>query len=167
MNGVDLVLLACIVPFALRGLWRGFAREAVALGALAAGTLLAIGRARSLGQSLETNLGLEPEAGLLLAASGLFLSVVVAGAILGRLARRGMRAIFLGSFDRVAGGLLGLAQGAALVGFACLGVMRLAPDSPVAVDVGRSLVAGPLIAVAERLIQAARPLAPGTRGRTV
>jgi len=157
MARMDVVILACLVPFALRGLWRGFVREVVSLAGLLLGAFLALTRGRALGTILETRFGLEPEAALFLAAAGLFLGAVVAGAILGRLARRGVRAVFLGAIDRVAGGALGLAQGVAVVGLVCLGLLRLTPHLPIAREIDRSPVARPLVAVAEECIDAVRP----------
>lgn len=168
MARIDVVLLACLVPFALRGLWRGFVREVVSFAALGGGALLAVTRGPSIARALEASQGLQPETALLFAAGGLFLAVVIAGAVLGRLARRGVRAIFLGSVDRAAGAVLGLVQGVALVGLGCLGVLRLAPELPLAGEVDRSAVARPLVAFAERCVEVVWPkLVDAYRGRGI
>lgn len=166
MTRIDVILLVCLLPFALRGMWRGFVREVVSLAALAGGALLAVARGPAIARTLEASHGFQPETAILLGAGGLFLSVVIAGAVLGRLARRAIRAVFLGSVDRAAGAVLGLGQGIALVGLGCLGVLRLAPELPLAGEVDRSAVARPLVALAERCVEVVWPmLSNAYRGR--
>jgi uncharacterized membrane protein required for colicin V production len=96
-------------------------------------------------------------------AVGLALVVFLAVRLLGAMIARLTQALFLRPIDRVAGVGLGLAEGSVLLGLALAAVLRVAPTSPIGHTIGISPVARPLLVVATRVVDAARPLT--TSGR--
>jgi membrane protein required for colicin V production len=108
---VDAVALGVLALACLRGLWIGAVREAFSLAALAA-AVLAVRLWTGAGAewlAAETTLSLATAKWVAGAALGVGAILGVAG--VGRLVRRGLRAAGLGAFDRLAGGLLGIAEG--------------------------------------------------------
>jgi membrane protein required for colicin V production len=162
VNAIDLLIAVVLVLFALRGLWRGFLREAFGLAGLLAGAVAAATWSRALGDQLAPHVGVKPVVAEILAGAGVFVGAVIVAALLGRLARRVAQAVWLGPVDRGAGVAFGFAKGAALVGLGLMGVQRLAPGSAVAQLAADSRAARPLVQLADRLVEAVRPYTPPT-----
>jgi len=112
---------------ALRGLWIGAVREAFSLAGLATAVLVVrafrepAARWLDLHGPFETT---ELAAGIL-AALALGVGSLVAVALVGRLVRRGVRGAGLGLLDRLAGALLGAAEGAVVVAALAIGLAAL------------------------------------------
>jgi membrane protein required for colicin V production len=129
----DVLVLVVLGVAALRGLWIGVVREAFSLAALAlavtAVRLYTDPLAGPLRGWLPVDLG---ELGArLVAGAGLGVAVIGLVTIVGRLVRRGVRAAGLGGADRLAGAVLGAAEGALLAGVVLLGaVWLLGSDHP-------------------------------------
>jgi membrane protein required for colicin V production len=157
---VDLLLAVVLLLFALRGLWRGFLREAFGLVGILAGAVTAVGSYQPLSEAIVTRWPMAPQVADLLAGGAIFVGVVLAASLLGRLARRLARAIWLGTVDRTVGVAFGLAKGMALVGLGVIAVQRFAPGSEPAHWLDGSRLARPLADLANRLVDAVRPFAP-------
>jgi membrane protein required for colicin V production len=116
LAAVDLAVLALLGLALVRGLWNGLFREALSLASLVAAAVAVRFLAGPLAQRLEPVLGaqLGPLGTRVLAALLLFVAVLVAGALLARLLRRSAQLVGLGWLDRLGGGALGLAEGAAI-----------------------------------------------------
>src|SRR5262249_18905063 len=129
-----------LVPFALRGWWRGLCRETLAIAGLVGGTLAAAALGPSLADVLAVRRLVPPAATLPVAWAAILLAACLVAAVAGRIADRIARALMLGGVNRLAGALFGSVKGAALLGFMLLLVEHVAP-SP-AVTPGRG-AAGP------------------------
>lgn len=126
VNGFDglLVLIACFAVFI--GLWKGFARILIGMAALVAAFLVASRFDRALVPALRF-LHASDETLRFVGYVLLFLGVLVAGAVLGRLVRKLLTAVALGWADRLAGGAVALV-GALLAGaFLLLPVVAFLP----------------------------------------
>ena len=163
MTALDAVLLLLLILFALRGFWRGFLREALGLAGLVVAGVLVVGWSEPIAGVLSGRGGLSPLTARLVSAVGLALAVFLAVRLLGGMIARLTQALFLRPIDRVAGVGLGLAEGSVLLGLALATVLRIAPTSPIGHTIGISPVARPLLGVATRVVDAARPLATGGR----
>ena len=163
MTALDAVLLLLLVLFALRGFWRGFLREALGLAGLAVAGILVVGWSEPIADVLSGRGGLSPLTARLVSAVGLAVAVFLVVRLLGATVARVTSALFLRPIDRVAGIGLGLAEGFALLGLALAAVLRVAPTSPLGHVIDTSPVARPLLQVASRIVDAARPLTTATR----
>ncbi|GGY45056.1 CvpA family protein [Parvularcula lutaonensis] len=149
MSQFDLLVLVIIGVSALIGWYRGGVREAVTLGAIAAGFL-----AISLFGGMATS-AVDGTIGKLLVLAGLFLAgdtaVSIAGSILvrkylGRDKKRG---------DRIAGAAFGILRGWVLAAFVLFSVLVYHEGAPRPQMVERSLFAPALEATAEAFLRKA------------
>jgi membrane protein required for colicin V production len=163
MTALDAALLLLLILFALRGFWRGFLREVLGLAGLILAGVLVIGWSEPIASTLSEWAGLSSLTARLVSAVGLAVGVFLMVRLLGRVAARLTSAFFLRPIDRVAGVGLGVAEGATLLGLALAAVLRAAPTSPLSSRIDASPVARPLLEVAHRLIDAARPLTTAAR----
>jgi membrane protein required for colicin V production len=131
---LDAICLGVLVLAALRGLWIGLVREAFSLAALLAALVAVRLWTTPVARWLELEAGspgVGPVAAPWLAGALLAASAIVVVAILGRVVRRGVQAAGLGLADRIAGGGLGVAEGALAVGFLLFAlVSALGADHP-------------------------------------
>ena len=133
MAPIDLALAALLALALARGLAIGLIREVLSLAALAGACLAGFLFAGSAGAELGrwTGGALPPAAATLAGGLGVALAVFIAVRLAGRLLARGAHAVGLAVPDRLAGGLLGLAEGAVvalLLVRAAIAV--LGPDHP-------------------------------------
>ncbi|MEN8184995.1 MAG: CvpA family protein [Myxococcota bacterium] len=135
LSAIDWVCLGVLAVATLRGLVIGAVREAFSLAALGAAVLavrlwLEPAAAWTVLQAPELGtLGARLGAGAALAIAAL---LIVAG--VGRILRRGMRMLGLGMVDRLAGGVLGVGEGALVSGILLIGALTLlGPDHPLVV----------------------------------
>jgi uncharacterized membrane protein required for colicin V production len=169
MTGLDLILLAVLAAFGLRGFFRGFVRETTGLLALVAalaGTALYAGR---LAEELLARGFAEAELAFVAAGAltflGIYLGVTLAGWLVDRLAH----AVFLGPVVRAAGIVFAVVKGAALLGFALIVGQQWAPTVLTSQRVEASRLAPPMLAFARTLIAEggewlADPQAPPAEG---
>jgi len=114
LTPIDAVLAALLAVAILRGLWLGLIREAFSIAALAGAVIAARLFTDPLAARLQQDFALHWSdfalriAAVMLLVVGVFTAVAIAG----RLLRRGVRAVGLGWADRLAGGVLGMAEGA-------------------------------------------------------
>lgn len=122
---LDGIVLAILVIMIVRGLMIGLIRETFSIAALAV-ACVAVSYGRLPVQSALgaiTQQGI-PSSIVPWVAGGLLAILSIAGVrLLGRGLRRGVRAVGLGWADRIAGGILGTAEGALLGGLAIAGTI--------------------------------------------
>lgn len=110
MNWLDIAVLVVILGLTASSFVKGFTREAVRFAASILGLLLAIWTYRSAGSWLlpfVSSPGVANFCGFVM----VFLGVTIAGAVVGWLLSRAMRAVGLSWFDRVLGGAFGFLRG--------------------------------------------------------
>jgi len=152
MTGLDLVLLAVLAAFGLRGFFRGFVRETTGLLALVgalAGTTLYAGR---LAEELIARRFAEAELAFVAAGALTFLGIYLAITLVGWLVDRLARAIFLGPVVRATGIVFAVVKGAALLGFALIVGQQWAPTVLSSQRVEASRLAPPMLRLARVLI---------------
>ena len=133
MSPVDVAALSVMGVALLRGVWIGMVREVFSVAALAGACItVRIFTGPFSSWILENALpGIGPLGAQLFAGSLLALGTVTFVGLLGRLFRRGLRAAGLGAADRLAGGVIGAAEGAFVVGIALfLAITLIGRDHP-------------------------------------
>jgi uncharacterized membrane protein required for colicin V production len=140
---VDAIALALLLLAALRGLWIGAVREAFSLAGLAAAVWVVSAFRAPAGAWLVEHGPFEMTdlAARLIAAVGLGAGTLLAVGVVSRLAHRGMREAGLGLADRLAGGLLGALEGAAIVAALAFGLTLLLGRDDAALAGTRTLAA--------------------------
>ncbi len=89
---------------------------------------------------------------------GLFVATVLAANVVGFVADRLVRALLLGGLNRAAGGVFGIAKGAALLGFGLLLLEHWLPSSSLTAAVKTSALGRPLAEFATHVFSAGRAL---------
>jgi uncharacterized membrane protein required for colicin V production len=127
LHTLDAVAAAVLALAALRGVWIGAVREAFSLAGLATAVLVVRAWREPFGRWLDVHGPFEVTelAAQILAALALGLGSLIAVALIGRVVRRGVRGAGLGLLDRLAGALLGAAEGAVVVAAVVLGLATL------------------------------------------
>jgi membrane protein required for colicin V production len=164
VNQVDALLLVLLVPFALRGYWRGFLRESLALLGLLGGALAAAAGGGRLAAALVARHLLPPVAARAAALTLLFLAVYVGAQVAGMIADRLARVILLGGLNRVAGLAFGVAKGALVLGFVLILVQQHLSSPALAGMIAASRLGGPLTQFATELVAVGRSLAGPAAG---
>ena len=165
MSPLDALLLVLLVPFALRGWWRGFCRETLALAGLVGGALAAAAAGPELAKVFLARHLIPAPAALPAAWATIVLGACVVAALVGRIADRLVRALLLGGVNRVAGALFGAAKGAALLGFALLLAEQLAASPALTQAIAGSRLGRPLEQMAGTVIHTGRELGPPAERR--
>jgi len=159
VNSLDLMLLAGMVPFALRGYFRGFCREMFGLAGLVGGALGSAAGMPRLAAALVARDLLSEVWAPPVAFAVLFVGIVVAANLLGRLAELLARAILLGWLNRVAGVAVGALKGAALLGFGLLAAEQLVVSPTFTERLAASRLGRPLEELAGAVLEIGRGLA--------
>jgi membrane protein required for colicin V production len=165
VNQLDALLLILLVPFALRGWWRGFCRETLALAGLFGGALAAAAGGPEVAALLVERHLLPPAAALPVAWASLFVAAWMIAALLGLVADRLARALLLGGVNRIAGAVFGSLKGAALLGFALLLAEHATASPRLTKVIAASRLARPLEQMAGSVVATGRQLggAPAER----
>lgn len=136
MNLFDAIIILVIGGLAVSGLRRGFSREIVeTVGVVAAGFI-----ASRFSVEVARVLGIEASSSWwskFLLISGVFITCMILFTLLGRLLQRSLRAISLGSLDRLGGLLLGALKGGVVVALLSLAMAWTGGDAEHAVDESR------------------------------
>jgi len=126
MGVADWVILAFLLFSVVTAAWAGFFSEAFGLAGLVVGYLLAAWQYRRLADWFETFLK-QQWLGDITAFLIVFFAVLIVASLLGRLARRIMKAAGLTALDRTLGGLLGLLKGSLVVAIVLVAMAAFAP----------------------------------------
>jgi membrane protein required for colicin V production len=153
VNQVDALLLVLLLPFALRGYWRGLVRELFGLAGLLAGAAVAGAWSLPLAAVLVARDWVPVVVSRPVAFATLFITTVVAARLLGLVADRLVRALLLGGVNRVAGAAFGFAKGAAVAAFLLFLLQRLLPNRGVQELIAHSTLGRPLLRVAEVVLR--------------
>lgn len=111
---VDWVAGAILALAALRGLFLGLIREVASVASLLAACLVVKRFTPEVAAWMQSSSdgGIDPALAPWLAGAALALGTLAAGALIGRMLRRGVELAWLGVPDRIGGALLGAAEGA-------------------------------------------------------
>ena len=164
MNQLDALLLILLVPFALRGYWRGFCREGLGLVGLFAGAFAAAAFGPGLAATFVAHDIGWPVVALPLAYLVIFTLVWMAASVLGAVADRIVRALLLGGVNRIGGAVLGSAKGATVLGF----LLLLAARTPWMADIiATSRLGRPLMQLAGSVLDSGQLLHVRPAGQPV
>ena len=158
MGLVDIAILAILVGFLLKGIFRGLLREICSLLGLVLGGVFAFTFHVPLAQALTDRFSLSATIAVWGAFLAIFLLVVLLFAVLGFVLHRFVKLVLLGGFNRLAGGLFGIIQGVVI-----LAIFLLILNSQVAPQKARGMVrasqlAPPFIELGESIFTGSRGL---------
>lgn len=152
MNGFDIALLIVMGILVVLGLMKGLVRILVGFAALVAAFVVAGMFHRQVAAGLG-RLNISDEILRLLSYLGLFIAVMLAGAVLAFLLRKLVKAAMLGWADRLAGAALGVAAAFLAFSFLVVPVVAYAPEGARVLD--RSVLAPYVLVVAGLAARAA------------
>ena len=115
MNLFDIIILAVLIIFALKGLARGFVNEASSLAGLIIGGWLAYRYYPPLSVPIQSTLHVPAHVSAFLAFMLLLVLTGVLAHILGNIITTAVRVVMLGSINRLGGLIIGAAEGALLL----------------------------------------------------
>jgi membrane protein required for colicin V production len=128
MNLLDIIILAVLAIFALKGLARGLVNEAASLGGIILGGWLAYRYYPALSVPIRNILHVPEHVSAFLAFMLLLIVTGVAAHILGNIITTAVRVVMLGSLNRLGGLLIGAAEGALLLCMLfCIGTAGFMP----------------------------------------
>ena len=129
LNPLDWLLALLLAYSVIRAAFRGFVREAFALGGLIVGFLAACWGYQAAAKKLAGLISSQPLAQFL-AFLLIALGVMAIATLLGHVVKRTASAVGLGIFDRLLGALFGLVRGAVLAGAFLLAITAFLPAAP-------------------------------------
>ncbi|MDE1155548.1 MAG: CvpA family protein [Acidobacteriaceae bacterium] len=129
LNPLDWILAAVLTYSVVRALFRGFVREAFALGGLIVGVGVACWGYQAAALKLKGLINSTPLSQFLAFALLLF-GVMALSTLLAHLIRKTASAVGLGFLDRLLGGLFGLLRGAVLAGAMLMAITAFLPSAP-------------------------------------
>ena len=157
MNSVDLILLAVLLIFGLRGFFRGLFREILSVAGLIIGFLVAARYGDVAAQHAAQLWKLSP---LLLKGAGfvaIFFAIYFAFSVAGWLLHRSEKMLFLKTVNRAGGVAIGVGKGAALAALAIFLLNASALLSqPARNSFENSYLVPPLFQLGESLIKAGK-----------
>ena len=163
MSHIDALLAVLLVPFLLQGWRRGLCREGFALLGVVGGLIVAVATAPTVARAI-TAAGKSELAAYPIALAAVLLTVIVVARVVGAVAARALRAMFLGGLDRLAGVVFGALKGAACLGLVLILLEHVAPSAAVQMAIEGSLLGPRLIGVATSLLEMGRELSSAMNG---
>lgn len=151
MNGLDYVIVVFVAVGAIYGVSRGALRMLTSLASVACGIFLASIYYAVVAGLIEPHLGLSSAASAVIAYIALFVAVFAAIEYSGRFLIRVVTTVHLSWMDRLAGGALGAATMAVVVGLGIMMLTALLP--PNATTVRGSRLAPKLLAYNQELVR--------------
>jgi membrane protein required for colicin V production len=128
MNLIDIIILAVLAVFALKGLFRGLVNEASSLAGLIIGGWLAYRYYPVLSVPIRNILHVPAHVSAFLAFMLLLILTGVIAHVLGNIITTAVRVVMLGSLNRLGGLLIGTAEGALLLSMLfCVGTAGFMP----------------------------------------
>jgi membrane protein required for colicin V production len=152
MNVVDMAILAVLGLFLVKGLVRGLLKELCSLLGLFGGLAVAMRF-----HPLLKTFSMPRQLGVIIAFVTLFLLTALIFAIIGFILSRFVKLLFLGGFNRVAGGLFGLLQGGAILILVLYGLSRSPLPESVQKPMLQSRLAPPLVEMGASLFRYGGP----------
>jgi membrane protein required for colicin V production len=166
MNGADIAILGILGAFLLKGLLRGLLKETCSLLGLLLGAFLAFRFHAPLAEGLSEALAFPLQICVIVSFLTLFLATVLTFAVLGYLLSRVVKLLFLGGFNRVAGGLFGLVQGGVLLALLLFGLSMTKLPAPFDRALKGSELAPPFIQLGEEIFQGSIKMLENRKVRT-
>jgi len=114
-NVVDIIILALLGAFAIKGLFRGLLQELCSLAGLFTGGYLSFRYHSEMAEFLGDAFGLSEKITVSTSFVLIFLGTVILFLLLGQLLSRFVKLLFLGWVNRAVGGLFALLQGVLLL----------------------------------------------------
>jgi len=128
MNLFDIIILAVLIIFALKGLLRGFVNEASSFAGLILGGWLAYRYYPALSVPIRNILHVPAHLSAFLAFMLLLILTGVVAHVLGNIVTTAVRVVMLGSLNRLGGLLIGTTEGALLLSMLfCIGTAGFMP----------------------------------------
>ncbi|MCL1693859.1 MAG: CvpA family protein [Actinomycetia bacterium] len=138
---IDFIVLALVVLLVVRGSVRGLVREAIDVGTLVVGALLAFRLAPTAGRLLSDLTNLSPEPARVIGGVVLFIAITVGATILGSMIHRSIKHLpGVTTLNRIGGAALGAVYAAVLVVIAATLLSAAPMPSAVADEVDQSAV---------------------------
>lgn len=156
MNALDIAILLLLAGFTLKGLWRGLLKELCSLCGLFGGLFLAIRYHAPLAELLREQVAWPAQLCVAIAFTALLLLTVIFFGLLGFLLSRFIKLLFLGGFNRVAGGLFGLFQAGLLLVLVLYGLSLSTLPPPLNDLYRQSQLAPPLVRFGDALLHQGR-----------
>ncbi|MGD8717785.1 MAG: CvpA family protein [Candidatus Zixiibacteriota bacterium] len=151
LNWVDVVLAIIVAANCVMGLRRGILREVFNLGGIILGLFAGLRSYEALGWSVEGWLDAKPGMGNLIAFAVVFCVIAAGVSWLGHVLHKGAKRLFVGWFDRLAGGAFGAARGIIFASVVAL-ILALFPFFPkLERDLGSSFLGPHVVKVAPAL----------------
>lgn len=147
MSRIDVVLAVVVGLFAIRGFWRGFAREIFALIGLVGGVAVAGTYYFDAAVMLPPEVPeiARPTIGFL----GIFVAVLLAAKIVGLLVQRLLGLVLLSPLDRIGGVLFGAAKGVAVIALGVIVVRAVTPPHALERLCADSVLMRPLLEITD------------------
>ena len=155
MNAVDIAILAVLAVLLLKGVWLGLVQELCGLAGLAVGAVLGARFHAALAEALPAWAGLPPWLANAACFTVLFVVSLIVFGLLGMVLSRFLKLVFLGGFNRVLGGLFGLAEGVLLL---CLALYGLSVTDWFKESRQASHLAPPFVSLGEKVVSGGRQL---------
>lgn len=154
MNWVDLILIAVLALFGLRGFFRGLFREVFSLAGLIVGFMVAVAYDQRIAAFLAGHWQVSPLFLKGAAFVAIFFSVYLVFSLAGWLLHRSEKLLFLQTLNRSGGVAIGVGKGAALTALAILLLTSAAWLPQSARDkLDGSYLSAPLTQLAENLLR--------------
>lgn len=166
MNVVDIAILTVLVLFLIKGVVRGLLKELCSLFGLFGGLVIALRFHPYLAEGMLETFSLPAQLCVVIAFAALFLLTVLIFAVIGFILSRFVKLLFLGGFNRVAGGLFGIIQGAAVLILVLFGLSRSPLPEQAQKYLRSSQLAPPLVDMGETLFRHGKQLGGTVTGRS-
>ena len=158
MSLVDIVILALLGFFLLKGVFRGLLREVCSLLGLVLGGVFAFTFHLPLAQLLQDSFNLPAKLCIWGSFLAIFLLLVFLFAVIGFVLSRFVKLIFLGGFNRLAGAIFGIIQGVVVLSMIVLALSSSVAPEFVRVKVKASQLAPPFAALGESIFSGSQSL---------
>ena len=158
MTWIDILILAVLAFFLLKGIFRGLLKEVCSLLGLVLGGVLAFVFHLPVAQVFQDRLGLPAQLSIWGAYLGIFLLTILCFGVLGFVLHRFVKLIFLGGFNRLAGAVFGLAQGVVLLAMVMLALNSTMVPDAVRKNARRSQLAPPFEELGRAILTGSREL---------
>jgi membrane protein required for colicin V production len=166
MNAVDIAIMVVLALFLVKGLVRGLLKELCSLLGLFGGVAVALRFHPYLAEGIINTFALPPQLCVVIAFAALFLLTVLTFALIGFILSRFIKLLFLGGFNRVAGGLFGILQGGAVLILLLFCLSRSPLPDQAGDYLRQSRLSPPLVDMGETLFRHGRQLGGSVRNNT-
>ncbi len=158
MGLIDIGILAILVFFLLKGIFRGLLKEVCSLLGLVLGGAFAFTFHLPLAQLLQNSFDLPSRLCVWGAFLAIFLAVVILFAVIGFVLNRFVKIVFLGGFNRLAGALFGLVQGVVILSIILLALHSGVSPQTVRRQVDNSQLAPPFVTLGTAIFSGSKGL---------